>query len=175
MKSRFLTLFVIGTALIAFGCSQEEAVVSPEPAQDEAESAAKLVITKARAGGQWNSTRPVQVFPTIDAATPAAGSARVIRTPRGMTATLRSSGLSAGTAVSLWWVVFNNPKKCATTPCTAADLKNPEVMPDMLGNPGQVIGQDGNANLTGQISIGNTDHSYINQNFGMTPVGLMNP
>jgi hypothetical protein len=150
--------------------------MAPEAVQDEPEdAAAKLVITKTRVGGQWASVRPVQVFPTLDASTPVAGSARVIRTSRGMTATLRSSGLSPGTAVSLWWVVFNHPEKCATSPCTAADLKNPEVMPDMLGNPGQVIGQDGNASLTGQIAMGNTDHSYISPVMGMPPVGLMDP
>ncbi len=43
----------------------------------------------------------------------AVGDSRLVRTDGGVMGTLRSSGLASGEAVTLWWVVFNDPAGCS--------------------------------------------------------------
>lgn len=49
------------------------------------------------------------------------GGSHLIRTPWGVLATFRTSGLMPREALTLWWVVFNNPAGCSD-PCGEDDI-----------------------------------------------------
>jgi hypothetical protein len=56
---------------------------------------------------------------------------------------------------TLWFTVFNNPKKCATTPCSVpGDLMNPEVRGVILSGSGQIAGEDGTVDLGAFRAVG---------------------
>lgn len=53
---------------------------------------------------------------------PAEGAAYLIRSRNGLTAQIMAAGLEPGHPYTVWWIIFNNPGACATSPCSAADL-----------------------------------------------------
>jgi hypothetical protein len=62
------------------------------------------------------------------------------------------SGLDLGAAYTVWWVIWNNPKKCATNPCGLDDL-------GVEGNAviyatGFVTGESGAASVIAELSAG---------------------
>ncbi|GAA4868651.1 hypothetical protein [Luteimonas vadosa] len=104
------------------------------------------------------------------------GDAKLVRTETGVSARWSSLGLPKGSAVTLWFVVFNNPAECATTPCGAPDLFNPAVQGDFLLGGGHVIGANGMANFGGHLSLGDASGSgHIEIGFPGLAVGLTNP
>jgi hypothetical protein len=46
------------------------------------------------------------------------------------------------TATSLWWVVFNHPELCATSPCKGIDRFNPEVGASAFNASGALVNAD---------------------------------
>jgi len=113
------------------------------------------------------------VYWTWDPAT-VLGSSRLIRTEDGISASLQSSGLPAGQAVTMWFVVFNYPEFCSSSPCGPADIPNPAVKFDGLYGGGHVIGDNGRANFGGHLAVGDPSGSlFVEQ--GMPGVGLLNP
>ena len=54
-------------------------------------------------------------------------------------------------ATTLWWVVFNNPDRCATSPCSGADLRNPEVQATVFYSTGHTTRPDGSVMLVGSV------------------------
>lgn len=81
------------------------------------------------------------------------------RSRHGMAATFASSGLDPDSAYTLWWVVFNRPEFCATAPCTAEDLGNPEVEAGFFGGSGALSDGTGRIRLSSRARIGrNPDH-----------------
>jgi hypothetical protein len=102
------------------------------------------------------------------------GTSRLVRTEAGISASLQSSGLPAGQAVTMWFVVFNFPEFCASSPCGPADMGNPAVRFDALYGGGHVIGGNGTANFGGYLTVGDASGSlFVEQ--GMPGVGLLNP
>ena len=57
----------------------------------------------------------------------ASGDATLVRNPRGVELNLTSSSLEPNAIYTFWWVIFNKPNKCATSPCAGSDLGNPAV------------------------------------------------
>ena len=53
-------------------------------------------------------------------------------------------------ALTLWWVVFNNPEAC-DGPCDGTDLGNPAVEPSVLYSSGRVAARNGRATLIGSV------------------------
>jgi len=91
------------------------------------------------------SVQPLVIFgggPVI----PGTGSI-LVRTKGGVGMTLHAFGLTPGNVYTVWWAVFNNPKECATTPCTVADLPNPFVRAVLLWGSGQIAAEDGTADF----------------------------
>lgn len=99
----------------------------------------------AQADSPKTSIEPLLMIPS-GAVAPGTGSI-LVRTNEGVGATVHTFGLVPGNAYTLWVVVFNNPKKCATTPCTPADLSNPDVGGVLLSGTGQIAGEDGTADF----------------------------
>jgi hypothetical protein len=105
------------------------------------------------------------------------GSSTLVRTDAGLSASFKSSGLPAGQAVTLWFVIFNNPSACGG-PCGLADLLDPAqaAQGDFLVGAGHVVGDRGTANFGAQLSVGDVRGSAFPE-IGMPdrPIGLTNP
>lgn len=85
------------------------------------------------------------------------GTSTLVRTDAGLSASFHSSGLPAGQAVTLWFVVFNNPSACGG-PCGLLDLLDPTqaAQGDFLVGGGHVIGGAGTANFGAHLAVGDT-------------------
>lgn len=112
------------------------------------------------------SALPVQADPKISiepliilatgAEAPGTGTI-LVRTKEGVGATVHAFGLTPGNVYTLWLTVFNNPKKCATTPCSVpGDLMNPDVRGVLLFGTGQIAGEDGTVDLGAFRAVGDT-------------------
>src|ERR687897_185194 len=77
----------------------------------------------AQGGGAGKRTTS-NVYSTWDSATVLGGSA-LVRNEHGVSGVFQTSNLPPGSAVTLWFGVFNNPAACATHPCTPDDAANP--------------------------------------------------
>lgn len=67
------------------------------------------------------------------------GDSSLVRTPNRLNAVVRTSDLDPGSAVTVWWRIYNRPRFCATDPCTPADLSNPRVRGSQLHATGIVV------------------------------------
>lgn len=103
------------------------------------------------------------------------GTSKLVRTPNGISAMYRTADLPAGHAMTLWFIVFNNPAACATTPCTLADFETPEAAADFLVGGGVVTG-GGRTTIGGHLRAGdNSGSGYIEFGLPQFAVGLTNP
>lgn len=103
------------------------------------------------------------------------GEASLIRTDAGLTATLLSSDLPAGQAVTLWFIVFNNPSACAGM-CGLADLLGNEAEADFLVGGGHVTGADGTGGFGGHLAVGDTSGSaFLELGVPSRAIGVTNP
>ncbi|MGH9946713.1 MAG: hypothetical protein ACRD6X_05895 [Pyrinomonadaceae bacterium] len=98
------------------------------------------------------STQPVIVMATGEKV-PAAG-ATMTRNNQSVFFTLHTQGLTPGNVVTAWMAVFNNPRHCATSPCTPADFANPDVNGTLLNTGGRIIGPDGSATYGAFRAVG---------------------
>jgi hypothetical protein len=136
--------------------------------------ALSLGIGSALAAPAARSTENVTWL--YDPSTPI-GTSSLVRTDAGLSATFRSSGVPAGQAVTLWFIVFNNPSACAAT-CGLADLLfNLDAQGDFLVGGGNVVGGSGLVTIGGNLKVGDTTGSGFPE-IGFDPeraIGLTNP
>lgn len=135
---------------------------------------ATIVVSVATAAGADVQREPVRwhaqsgnpnLSPVGDGAT-----AQIVRTEEGLSYSLRTSGLRAGHAYTLWVVVMNNPGACATTPCGAPEiLTNPAVGGQITYGAGHVVGGSGQAGFGGTLRAGAIPNGWL------SGVGLTNP
>ncbi len=102
------------------------------------------------------------------------GSSHLLRNGSGVTSTLHTTDVLPGHAFTLWWVVFNNPAACVDG-CNGPDLRNPEVMADVMYATGNISGDAGTLNFGAHLSVGDTSGSIIDDLFGLEPIGLIDP
>lgn len=76
------------------------------------------------------------------------------RNRHGVTASMTTFGLEPESVHTFWWVVFNNPEYCATTPCSEPDLFNPDVNGGVFGGSGQVTDAFGRAHFQAHVLMG---------------------
>ena len=88
-----------------------------------------LVVVVSRAGAATQTTSPV-------------GTSTLTRTGSGTSFSLRTTGLQAGHAVTVWWMVFN-----------------PDGSVSVQYAAGHVIDEGGAAEFGGHLSVGDTDGS----------------
>ena len=91
------------------------------------------------------SGAPIMTLPGL-ATVPGSGS-MVVRTKDSVSMTMHTADLVPGYAYTAWWVIFNQPQKCATSPCGEPDLFIPEVNASVLYAAGQIAGDEGTANF----------------------------
>jgi len=99
----------------------------------------------AQADSPKTTIEPLLLIPS-GAVAPGTGSI-LVRTEEGVGATLHAFGLVPGNVYTLWWAIFNNPKKCATPLCSPADFPNPDAQGVLLSGTGQIAGEDGTADF----------------------------
>ena len=106
--------------------------------------------------------------------TPAAGdvvgSGVLTRTAAGAQFDIATTMLDAGSAYTLWWIVFNNPAACDPAGCTGADLGVPAVEGSVMNATGRVVGADGTATFSSFLPVGfmhtNPANGNLRQVFG---------
>lgn len=85
----------------------------------------------------------------------------LVRTRDDIAATVHTSGLTPGNVYTAWFAIFNDPRFCATRPCTPADLSNPSVQGSLLGFGGRLVGADGVADFAEVRAVGDTTNAQI--------------
>lgn len=90
----------------------------------------------------------------------AVGTSQLVRTDQGISGVLRTSGIPSGQAVTLWFIVFNNPEGCSASPCAIpADVFNDAAEADFYFAGGHVVGQGGTTTFAGHLGVGQTKGS----------------
>jgi hypothetical protein len=104
------------------------------------------------------------------------GLTTLVRTPGALDSTYRARDLTPGDAVTLWFIVFNHPENCSTTPCSiAGDVFNPAAGADFYWGDGRVVGDSGRVTFVGRLRIDDTTHSGKAETGLAEPVPLSNP
>lgn len=106
-----------------------------------------------------------------------AGVSTLVRTDAGLSATYKTEGLPPGQAITMWFIVVNNPEACNSSPCSIEDvLFNEAAQGDFLIGAGNVIGGSGVGNFGGSLKVGDISGSGFAE-IGMPEraVGLLNP
>lgn len=123
-------------------------------------------LAQARAGqageiypsnGDATSKPKISIQPLLqfsDRSALAGGGSLLARTKDGVYMSFHSSGLTPGTVATAWWAFFNQPKRCATSPCGLPDLNNPDAQPSLLVATGRVVGADGTADFGAFRAVG---------------------
>ena len=76
------------------------------------------------------------------------GVANLDRNNKGATLRIRTTGLTPGSAYTVWWVIFNNPYECMVpNRCSDADFGNPAVEASVLNASGRVAPADGDGKV----------------------------
>ncbi len=112
-----------------------------------------IVVTAAAwASDHVSTAAPFWVFPSD----PPAGNTKIIRTPQGITAQFKTTGLMAGHTATLWVMFFNNPGECENPgACQLApvDIFNPATGFDFHYAGGRIV--NGNkTTISGHIQVG---------------------
>jgi hypothetical protein len=119
-----------------------------------------LPATVAGADPAHHTTSPVFVFGNPSQTIPGATSTLVTH-DAGATMTLHTSQLSPGHAVTVWWVVFNQPQACTGgvggLRCGESDLSNAAVQASVLYAAGRVVGRRGTGHWGAHLAVGDTD------------------
>jgi hypothetical protein len=153
-KHRFTLLMAISACIVALAVQM--ALTPAAKASGKAAGGAFAAATDNASNKV--SISPVLVF-GVGTVVPAAGS-QLTRSKDGVFMTLHTSGLVPGSVYSVWWVFFNNPRECATTPCSAADLMNPAVQGSRVNAAARITGADGAADYGSFIAVGDTTGAF---------------
>ena len=121
-----------------------KASVPPAPLP-AAKAAAKDVADVVEFGNPGNVVAP--------------GGSRLTRTNNGVTLNLKTTGLQPGDAVTVWWIVWNDPAACSGVPCGLGDLG---VEGSSIARAaGHVVGGDGKGNFNGHLRTGDTSEALF--------------
>lgn len=84
------------------------------------------------------------------------GESTLMRKPNGISAQVKTTGLTPGNVYTLWFVVFNNPESCEGG-CNGPDLiGNPAVNGTLAFGAGAIAAGDGSITLAGYLQEGDT-------------------
>ena len=120
-----------------------------------------LVISHATAATQ--TTSPVTSFD----GTVTYGSSTLTRTGKAISVDLHTSGLTAGDAVTIWWMVFNHPEACTSGAtsggprCGMADMGNPDADLSVLYAAGHVVDDSGVADFGGKLAVDDAEGAIM--------------
>ena len=80
------------------------------------------------------------------------GQSSILRTDRRITFTLRALSLQRSTVYGVWAFVFNNPDACSASPCSSADLDDPDTQPTLFRVVSGLSDQSGTVRFAGGIA-----------------------
>ena len=121
-------------------------------------------ISKANVHWWWNPNTVV-------------GQSLLFRTPDGLKATftIHSKQLRPDRVMTLWFIVFNSPENCFTSPCTEADVGNPDTAGDFLYGGGNVT-TTRKVELGGNLAAGDVSGSgFIEFGADFLALGVIDP
>ena len=81
-------------------------------------------------------------------------SSTLYRNATGLTGVLSLANQPANQVTTLWWVIYNHPEYCETTPCTFDDFAIPEVEASFFTTGGRVSDRFGHVHLDGAVFAG---------------------
>ena len=139
-------------------------------------SAFAVVLVVALAGPASAATTRANVYRFADGSQVVDAWSVVSTSSAGARMTLQTSGLPAGDAVTIWWVIFNEPQNCHGgsdgVRCGPSDLPpfggDDSAVTSIVYAAGHVVGGSGQATFSGHLGTGDTDGAL----FGP---GLVNP
>ena len=174
-----MTKKTIISRLTLLGCCLGLAVwMTPAFTRGQSQIETEQAAADQNLGNQWWRPNPdprISIRPVLNfsdhSVVPATGTT-LVRTRDNVFATMHTSGLTPGTAVTFWWAFFNNPHNCATRPCTPADLSNPAVAGSVANGGGKIIGIDGTATYGAFRRVGDTTGVFPGLG---TAQGLLDP
>ena len=86
---------------------------------------------------------------------------------------LHAEDLTPNDAITVWWVIFNNPQACSD-PCNSDDFPqnggDPAVNAAMIVADGAVVKSDGTASFTARLEAGDTSGAYAFETGGLQDV-----
>jgi hypothetical protein len=137
------------------------------------------LVLVSRAGAATQTTSPVKTIPLAGSSIPSedVGTSTLTRTGSGIALDLHTTGLQAGHAVTIWWMVFNHPEACTTGAsttetsadprCGMADMTNPAAGLSVLYAAGHVIDEDGVTDFGAYLQEGDTDGALEGMALGL--------
>lgn len=90
-----------------------------------------------------------------------AGEATLIRSEYGIYAHVETTGLQAGDAVTLWWVIFNEPQNCSDGVCGENDIFNFDENEELVLNEDASMPLNFEGLASAQIAIARADGHVI--------------
>lgn len=118
----------------------------------------------------WADVFEFDPFPTVGQQVPQAW-AKLTTDASGIQLLMQTADLPPGDAVTIWWIIFNNPEECAAFPagtCSLVDLDNPAVAPEITYATGAVINSNGKAHFAAEMGVGHVPEEWFGN-------GLINP
>ena len=87
--------------------------------------------------------------------------------PFGAAMAIKSSGLTPGDVVTVWWVAIQNPGVCAANPCTPSETMVDGTVSDSVVSlaASGVVGEDGTISLAGFLPIGDVEGNFFETTF----------
>lgn len=94
------------------------------------------------------------------------GSSTVVRTDRGGSLTLETTGLAAGEVVTLWWLVFNDPDSCRAGIPAVSSCGHPDAMAGRGGfsavhAAGRIVEANGTAHYGAHLRLEDPSRALV--------------
>lgn len=96
---------------------------------------------------------------------PIEGTTAVLETgPFGAAMAIKSSGLTPGDVVTIWWVAIQNHQNCNANPCTPQEAMGNGMENDVVVSlaAGGVVALDGTISLASYLPAGDVDGNFFN-------------
>ncbi len=83
--------------------------------------------------------------------------------PFGVAMAIKSSGLTPGDVVTVWWVAIQNPQVCAAIPCTPTEVMSADTESDsvVVLAAGGVVADDGTISLASFLPRGEVEGNFF--------------
>ncbi len=87
--------------------------------------------------------------------------------PFGAAMAIKSTGLTPGDVVTVWWVAIQNHHNCASNPCTPKEAMGFGAENDTVASlaAGGVVADDGTISLAGYLPVGDVEGNFYDTTF----------
>lgn len=123
-----------------------------------------MPASPAHGAAASHSTAPVFTIPPPQPTM--VGSSSLVRTDRGISVTLKTTGLEPGDVATLWWVVANAPEECEAgipglSQCGPGDHLAGRGDLSVLNAAGRIVGGNGGVSFGAHLGVGDTSEALI--------------